>query len=383
MAAVFTAISLAFVLAACNNVYDDQDAIYNVSAHLSNPKADDNAKRLMKFLADNYGKMVITGQYGEVDSDVFKGLQKLTGSYPAIMGLDFMDYSPSRIEPYFDPIDYFQYPDEYMAEINQRLPTFIHDDSVKWDAMGGIVSIVWHWNAPAGLINTEEWPWYKGFYTSATTFNLKNAMANPNSNDYKLLVRDIDIISDQLKALCDAGIPVLWRPLHEGGGNGWFWWDAYGGDAYIALWRLMYDRMVNDHNLTNLIWVWNGGGEDYYPGDEYVDIAGLDMYPGYRDYSSQHKNFRDIANFFINRGNRMPKIIGIMEDGVVPDIDQMVADNAMWSMFITWTIFSVNTNGDLVVADGSTETSMVKKTYTHEKAYTLNNLPDLKNYPLN
>ena len=72
---------------------------------------------------------------------------------------------------------------------------------------------------------------------------------------------------------------LLWRPLHEASGK-WFWWGAKGAAPCKALWNLMYDRMVNHHGLTNLIWVWNSDGADYewYPGDDKVDILARDFY---------------------------------------------------------------------------------------------------------
>ena len=42
----------------------------------------------------------------------------------------------------------------------------------------------------------------------------------------------------------------------------------------------MFDRLVNDHGLSNLIWVWTSTGNpdamNWYPGDEYVDMLGAD-----------------------------------------------------------------------------------------------------------
>ena len=42
----------------------------------------------------------------------------------------------------------------------------------------------------------------------------------------------------------------------------------------------MYERMTNIHQLNNLIWVWTteNNDPDWYPGDEYVDIIGRDIY---------------------------------------------------------------------------------------------------------
>jgi len=53
----------------------------------------------------------------------------------------------------------------------------------------------------------------------------------------------------------------------------------------------LFDRLVNLHKLDNLIWVWStppsppgaggtGPGQlaDFYPGSEYVDVLGEDIY---------------------------------------------------------------------------------------------------------
>ena len=77
------------------------DSIYtNVSKELVNPNASDNAKRLYRYLVDNYGKNVISGQY--CDEGAFGHemavIWKETGKFPAMLGLDMIEYSPSRVE---------------------------------------------------------------------------------------------------------------------------------------------------------------------------------------------------------------------------------------------------------------------------------------------
>lgn len=62
-----------------------------------------------------------------------------------------------------------------------------------------------------------------GFYTSATTFNISSALADPNGSDYALVLRDLDAIAVQIGRFANASVPLLWRPLHEAEG-GWFWW---------------------------------------------------------------------------------------------------------------------------------------------------------------
>lgn len=69
-----------------------------------------------------------------------------------------------------------------------------------------------------GLYDVVGKEWWRGFYTDSTDFNIATAMANPGGANYTLLLRDIDAIAKQLLRLQDAGVPVLWRPLHEAEG---------------------------------------------------------------------------------------------------------------------------------------------------------------------
>ena len=75
----------------------------------------------------------------------------------------------------------------------------------------------------------------------------------PSGSDYQLILRDIDAIAVELQKFENAGVPVIWRPLHEAQGNAtdatgngaWFWWGAHGPTAFKQLWRLMHDRLTN------------------------------------------------------------------------------------------------------------------------------------------
>jgi mannan endo-1,4-beta-mannosidase len=90
------------------------------------------------------------------------------------------------------------------------------EDAINFDRQGGISTLVWYWYAPTCLLDSEEQPWYSGFYTEATCFNIANTLSHSrNRTDYGLLIQDIDVIAAQLKRLSDANIPVLFHPLHE------------------------------------------------------------------------------------------------------------------------------------------------------------------------
>ena len=334
---------------------------YDVSAKLANPNADDNAKRLMKFIIDIYGKKTLAGQCGEgLNSDEFKAVYSVTRKYPAVMMLDMMDYSPSRVK--------------YGTRGRSV------EAAIEWHKLGGIVKFLWHWNAPKDLIDSQERKWWSGFYTDATNFSLAKVLSKEDAEGYNLLISDIDAIALQLTQLQNSGIPVLWRPLHEASG-GWFWWGASGAENFKKLWVLMYERLTFHHKLNNLIWIWNGGDKDWFPGAEYVDLVGEDIYAPKRNYGSQANKFYEIVEYLKELGAM--KAIGMTECGTVPDINEMERDKAMWYMFATWNSGFVRAENSSRYSQEYTESSHLKRMYDDDRVLTLKDLPDLKNYPLN
>ena len=284
-------------------------------ATLIDAKATPATRELMKFLAGQYGAGTMSGQFEVKDNNY---ITEKTGLIPAVFGGDLMDYSPSRVE-------------------RGAASEGISEKYLARAKIGQILTLTWHWNAPSHLteFDAEGQPipnyWWGGFYTKNTTFDLKAALDNPDSQDYKLLMRDIDAIAVQLQKFSDAGVPVLWRPLHEAEG-GWFWWGAKGPEPLKKLWRIMHDRLTNGHDLHNLIWVYTSDGNaDWYPGDDVVDIVGADAYPA--DYTDPLTAKWDELN--AQYGGR--KLITLSEVGKVPDIAKMRRLGVRWSYFNSWT----------------------------------------------
>lgn len=271
---------------------------------LVNPNATPETKKLKAFLDSIQGKRIISGQaYESVSEKWIEYIEQNTGKTPAILSVDLMDAMPWRVSQGQDP----------------DTTTLLAINWVK--NRKGIAEIHWHWDAPKGT-NFETW---QGFYTKNTTFDLAKAMTDTSLEEYKLLIRDIDIVSNLLKQAQDSGVPVLWRPLHEAEG-GWFWWGAKGGVACKKLWYLVYDRMTRHHKLNNLIWVWNSyGGEEkgnWYPGDSVVDIIAWDY-----ERSTSWSNYQKL---FANNG----KAFALGEEGKLPD--PAVFNQKAWLYFITW-----------------------------------------------
>lgn len=277
--------------------------------------ANNSTRGLHSYLIDNYGSKVLSGQFGVPELDYV--VQK-TGKEAAVGGFDLMDYSPSR-----------------RAYANNADPglTEQHITWAKKNEGRGIVSLVWHWNAPTDLIDQPGKEWWRGFYKDATTFDLAAALANKSGAKYQLIIRDIDAIAVELKKYRDNDIPVMFRPLHEVNGNSddasgagaWFWWGAKGGAAFKELWQILYDRMTNFHQLHNLIWVYTGTTHpNWYPGDQYIDMLGLDIYSG-NQYDSMSPNW-DNALAALNG----KKLVSLSESGTLPVPNKIRAYGTWW-----------------------------------------------------
>ncbi|EXF83049.1 glycosyl hydrolase family 26 [Colletotrichum fioriniae PJ7] len=309
---------------------------HNVNTALVNARANADANALYTYLRSIYGKNILSGQQ---ELNYANWVNETIGKSPALVSVDLMDYSPSRVE-------------------RGTVGTAV-EEAITHHERGGIVSVLWHWNAPTGLYDTEENKWWSGFYTRATDFDVSTALADTTNANYTLIIRDIDAIAVQLKKLQDAGVPVLWRPLHEAEGA-WFWWGAKGPEACKKLWALVYDRLTNHHELNNLVWIWNSVAADWYPGDDTVDVLSADVYAqGHGPMTTQY-------NDLITLGQDK-KLIAATEVGSAPFPDLLQAYEAHWLYFCVWSDGFINNTEWNSLDD-------LKKIYESEYVLTLDEI---------
>ncbi|PKS06178.1 hypothetical protein jhhlp_007495 [Lomentospora prolificans] len=280
-------------------------ADHQITDTLVNPDADANAYTLYRYLKSIYGKKILSGQQDLTWADY---AANKAGKYPALLSVDLMDYSPSRVE---------------RGTVGTSM-----EDAIAHHNKGGIVSVLWHWNAPTGLYDTEEHKWWSGFYTDATDFDIDAALSDTTNANYTLIIRDIDAIAVQLKKLETAGVPVLFRPLHEAEGA-WFWWGAKGPAPCLKLWKLLHDRLTGHHGINNLIWVWNSISADWYPGDDSVDIVSADVY-------SQGNGPMAIEYDQVIALGKDTKMAAATEVGAAPLPSLLQAYQAHWLYFCVW-----------------------------------------------
>ena len=200
----------------------------------------------------------------------------------------------------------------------------------------------------------------EAFYTKNTNFDVKHALANPDSYQYSRLIADLDAIAVQLVKISNADVPILWRPLHEASG-GWFWWGAKGPGPFKQLWKLMWTRFTETHKLHNLIWVYTAdpaAHHDWYPGDDMVDIVGADVYePAGSTMVGTWDAFRAQYDG--------KKLIALSETGGIIVPDALRVEKTLWSWFNTWDVTQYNITAQEIQA-----------VYNDPGVLTLDGLPD-------
>ena len=299
----------------------------------ANPNATPEARALMRWLWEQYGNFTISGQYVSPFEDYTRerfldeegnlcvlrtnemtAIYNLTGQLPAVIGLDFVGV---------------EFPDQWDDWVMQL--------AMQWHERGGIVTFCWHWLMPRDIYAEyrSRWSDWSTFTPDETNFDLTAALADENSVGYALLIDGIHQVAQQLLVLQQAGVPVLWRPLHEAAG-GWFWWGSSGRESYLALYNLIYERLTYYYGLNNLLWVWNAQHHQWYPGDHRVDILGDDPYAvahlGWLYALDPARRIR----FRYTRRASPNKMIAMTENDTLPNLDIMWHQNTRWLMFVTW-----------------------------------------------
>lgn len=144
--------------------------------------------------------------------------------------------------------------------------------------MGGINTISWHARNP--INNNNAW--------TKTDINIEAFL--PRGEQHQLLIDKLDLVAGFLSRLrSDDGelIPVIFRPWHEMLGN-WFWWGSAScsKEQYVKLFQFTINYLKKEKGLDNFIVAYSPNSsflskDDYllrYPGDNYVDVLGMDNY---------------------------------------------------------------------------------------------------------
>ncbi len=279
-----------------------------------NPHASPEAKALLKYFYSISGKYVLSGQHN-YPNHIARWSDRtydFTGKYPVIFGQDF-GFSGG----------------EDKDSVEAR-PAVIAEVERQW-RNGAIPTLTWHCVRPS---SDEPVTFRENVQSDISDFEW-NELLTPGTALHARWIQQVDVVAGFLRQLRDAHVPVLFRPYHEMNGS-WFWWGARPGkNGSAALYRQIFDRLVNVHHLDNLVWVWNvnspspnaGPYADYFPGADYVDIVTVDNYQPF--VQSYYDNALAIAG---------TKPIALGEVGALPSLEVLKAQ-PKWTYFMVWSEF--------------------------------------------
>ncbi|GGK22341.1 mannan endo-1,4-beta-mannosidase [Yeosuana aromativorans] len=177
---------------------------------------------------------------------------------------------------------------------------------------GGIITISWHADNP--VTNGDSWD-----KTPAVEKIIGNGIYVDKYEEW------INKVATFLKSLKFKGkdIPIIFRPFHEMNG-GWFWWGNPNCNSieYIQLWRNTVYLLRDTYHIHNLVYTYspnrlgpNDAYMDYYPGDNFVDILGIDIYDFQNSFefvNSLEHDLKIIKNIATERS----KLYALTETGV-------------------------------------------------------------------
>ncbi|MCX6953966.1 MAG: glycosyl hydrolase [Verrucomicrobia bacterium] len=319
------------------------------------------ARRVMAFLASQRGVKTLAGQEetgGDLRAEEDK-LLALTGRRPAIRGWDVRA--------------------ESLAPFDEARRSWLNERQ--------LVEFSWHLGLPPGpdTFDQAQQPSDPAVTTAQVAAIIAEVLAPGTARNRDFLAK-LDRVATQLAAFQAEDIPVLWRPFHEAEadfgrvGRSPFWWGKGGAGPFKDLWRYEFDYFTRVRGLNNLIWIystlnnpvngWPGDSTDWYPGDEFVDIVGSDIYrDGVKSdhntaWATWHDALRDL-------GHGRPVVLA--ENDLIPDPAEMKARGTLFSWFLSWHTTYVAANSP----------ASLRAIYQHRDVITADEMPNLRgpSYP--
>jgi len=195
-----------------------------------------------------------------------------TSKWVGIIGTDYMR---EFIMPYSQAI-------KNLSQVNQPL--------IDYSNQNGLVSIMVSWKNPWTGGNKSDMTGSSNLLDIVTTGHPANIF----------FLKELDSIAVGFQQLQDSGVTILFRPFHEMNAP-WFWWGMKTSSLplasdFVSLWQYTFNYLTTVKNLHNILWYYTPSAKEtgsaiqtelfYYPGNNYVDVIGLDIYNDTLDISA-------------------------------------------------------------------------------------------------
>jgi mannan endo-1,4-beta-mannosidase len=268
----------------------------------ADPNASANARAVLAFLQQlpqQKTQRLVSGQFvgwsyrehaGRLEAVVAK-----TGHFPALIG-----------------VDYFELPNSahHSAAVVKKAMTASDFQPEAW---GPFLTDYWNKGGLVTISLCMNNPW-----TGNNLYDVKGGgqlaeLLDDSTPAHVAYMAQLKTIGDALAALAKAGVVVLLRPFPEMTHQS-FWWGEKGlghTEDFQKLWKHFFNYMTKDRDLHNLLWVFApvpmGDIAAFYPGDDFVDIAGFSCY--------RHAGNLETALPSYNRLATVPKPLAFTENG--------------------------------------------------------------------
>lgn len=195
--------------------------------------------------------MAVGQQLNVSNSDYLGPLRQLAGRRVGVVGFDLLELARGESYGFADP------PLARLAQLARD---------------GAVLSASWHPDNPHTGGGYDDRGW-----TSL------GALLDPRTAEHQRFWSDYATSLGLLRRLQDAGVAVVFRPLHEANGD-WFWWGRPDPATYRALWAAM-QQAAREAGVHNIVWAYGfnadtgahiGRPAALLPGR--VDLAGIDSY---------------------------------------------------------------------------------------------------------
>ena len=226
-------------------------------------------------------------------SDVFS----VCGDYPAVVSFDLGGIELGK-EENLDGVNF-----DYMRRA-----------AMEHIARGGIVTFSWHARNP--------WTGGDAWDNSSDKAVSSIIAGGGKEKEFELWLERLSAFLGSIRNPDGTQAEVIFRPWHEHMG-GWFWWgiDTCSADEYIALWKKTYAYINELKGLTEIIWAYSPNSDvdkdGYmvrYPGDDIVDLLGIDHYQ-YSDFDTYINRLKTCLGYMSELGEEHEKNIVISETG--------------------------------------------------------------------
>jgi mannan endo-1,4-beta-mannosidase len=254
-----------FVIAELNELYAKDGVKKPVD-----PRATNETRALYRSLRKLSKKHILFGHqhateygHGWSGDSGRSDVKSITGSHPAVIGVDFSGLSGRS------------------AEAIERTKASLRKQIADTYDRGGVTTVAWHFSNPVSK---------GGFYWVDTVSAPAVSHIIPGGSHhekYKEILRTIGDLANSVKGKDGKLAPMIFRPYHEFDG-GWFWWGKphCSQKDFVSLWRFTVSYLRDSLQVHNFLYAFSPDclfktEADYlerYPGDEWVDLVGMDDY---------------------------------------------------------------------------------------------------------